>query len=213
MCTTIFSTAMPRNDDAWAVAQLTVTPEGVSNKQSHAQHSMAEKAYYLSSVIPRIRVLYKHTACEEAMEQWVRVRTEQDRQLLKWLIETIGEAAIVKAAHGCARGVSSATFNPAFSPRRGRRTAPPSDLPHPAVPAHPCSNGIVIDALEVRPSTDNDLSETSRRTKSQSVVTAGTARYPTVCAKICVANATHWSRHENCLPPFASCRPRTASGR
>jgi hypothetical protein len=104
MCTTIFSTAMPRNDDASAVAQLTVSPEGVSNKQSHAQRSMAEKAYYLSSVIRRIQVLYKHTACEEAMEQWVRVRNEQDRQLLKWLIETIGEAAIVKAAHACARG-------------------------------------------------------------------------------------------------------------
>lgn len=95
---------MPRNDDAWAVAQLTVTPEGVSNKQSHAQHSMAEKAYYLSSVNPRIQVLYKYTACEEAMEQWVRVRNEQDRQLLKWLIETVGEAAIVKTAHACARG-------------------------------------------------------------------------------------------------------------
>jgi hypothetical protein len=38
------------------------------------------------------------------MEQWVRVRNEQDRQLLKWLIDAVGEAAIVKAAHGCARG-------------------------------------------------------------------------------------------------------------
>ncbi|SOE96906.1 hypothetical protein SAMN05414139_09930 [Burkholderia sp. D7] len=38
------------------------------------------------------------------MEQWVRVRNEQDRQLLKWLIEAIDEAAIVKAAHACARG-------------------------------------------------------------------------------------------------------------
>jgi hypothetical protein len=104
MRTTIFSTAMPRNDDAWGIAQLTVSPDGVSNKQSHAQHSMAEKAYYLSSVIPRIQGLYKHTVCEEAMEQGVRVRNEQDRQLLKWLIETIGEAAIVKAAHACVRG-------------------------------------------------------------------------------------------------------------
>jgi len=38
------------------------------------------------------------------MEQWVRVRNEMDRQLLKWLIEAIGEAGIVKAAHACARG-------------------------------------------------------------------------------------------------------------
>jgi hypothetical protein len=38
------------------------------------------------------------------MEQWGRVRNEQDRQLLKWLIETIGEVAIVKAAHACASG-------------------------------------------------------------------------------------------------------------
>src|SRR5476649_1898097 len=158
MCTTIFSTAMPRNDDAWAVAQLTVTPEGVSNKQSHAQHSMAEKAYYLSSVIPRIRVLYKHTACEEAMEQCVRVRNDRDRQLLKWLVETIGEAAIVKAAQACARGdakpylstvcrqlgISVQRLSTQRShPRRGRRTAPPSDLPDPAAPAYPCSNGIV----------------------------------------------------------------------
>jgi hypothetical protein len=44
---------------------------------------MADKAYYLSSVIPRIKALYKHTACEEAMKQLVRVRNEQDRQLLK----------------------------------------------------------------------------------------------------------------------------------
>jgi hypothetical protein len=37
------------------------------------------------------------------MEQWVRVRNEQDRQLLKWLIEDFGEATIVKAAHACAK--------------------------------------------------------------------------------------------------------------
>jgi hypothetical protein len=47
---------------------------------------------------------YIHTASEETMEQWVRVRNEQDRQLLKWLIETLGEVAIVNAAHACARG-------------------------------------------------------------------------------------------------------------
>jgi hypothetical protein len=101
---------MPRNDDAWGAAQLTVSREGVSNKQSHAQHSMAEKVYYLSSVSDRIRILYKHTTCEEAMEQWVRVRNEQDRQLLKWLIEAIDEAAIVKAAHACARGAPNPTY-------------------------------------------------------------------------------------------------------
>mgnify|MGYP001409921673 CR=1 FL=1 len=38
------------------------------------------------------------------MEQWVRVRNELDRQLLKWLVEAIGEAAIVKAAKACTRG-------------------------------------------------------------------------------------------------------------
>lgn len=38
------------------------------------------------------------------MEQWVRVRNEQDRQLLKWLIETVGEVAIVNAARACAGG-------------------------------------------------------------------------------------------------------------
>jgi hypothetical protein len=38
------------------------------------------------------------------MEQWVRVRNEQDHQLLKWLIETLGEVTIVHAAHECARG-------------------------------------------------------------------------------------------------------------
>jgi len=38
------------------------------------------------------------------MEQWVRVRNERDRQLLKWLIGAVGEAAIVKAARACATG-------------------------------------------------------------------------------------------------------------
>jgi hypothetical protein len=38
------------------------------------------------------------------MEQWVRVRNEQDRQLLKWLTETLGEPAVVNAAHVCALG-------------------------------------------------------------------------------------------------------------
>jgi hypothetical protein len=38
------------------------------------------------------------------MEQWVRVRNEQDRQFLKWLIETLGEAAIIKAARACTTG-------------------------------------------------------------------------------------------------------------
>jgi hypothetical protein len=104
MCTTILSSAIPCNDDEWGATQLTVSSGGVSNKQSHAPNSMAEKAYYLSSLIPRLEVLYKHTACEEAMEQWVRVRNDQDRQLLKWLIETVGDAAIVKAAQACARG-------------------------------------------------------------------------------------------------------------
>lgn len=34
----------------------------------------------------------------------MRVRNEQDRQLLKWLIETVGETAIVKAARACTTG-------------------------------------------------------------------------------------------------------------
>ncbi|QIE29875.1 hypothetical protein SBC1_76330 (plasmid) [Caballeronia sp. SBC1] len=38
------------------------------------------------------------------MEQWVRVRNEQDHQLLRWLVEAVGEAAIAKAAQACARG-------------------------------------------------------------------------------------------------------------
>jgi hypothetical protein len=38
------------------------------------------------------------------MEQWVRVRNERDRRLLKWLLETLGEAAVVNAAHACASG-------------------------------------------------------------------------------------------------------------
>lgn len=65
---------------------------------------MAESAYQLSLARLLFRILYVHTACEETMEQWVRVRNEQDRQLLKWLIETLGEVAMVNAAHACARG-------------------------------------------------------------------------------------------------------------
>jgi hypothetical protein len=65
---------------------------------------MAESAYQLSLARLLFRILYMHTAYEETMEQWVRVRNEQDRQLLKWLIETLGEVAIVNAAHACARG-------------------------------------------------------------------------------------------------------------
>ena len=38
------------------------------------------------------------------MEQWVRVRNEQDRQTLKRLIEAVGETEIVKAVRACARG-------------------------------------------------------------------------------------------------------------
>jgi hypothetical protein len=65
---------------------------------------MAESAYQLSLAKLLFRVLYIHTACEETTERWVRVRNEQDRQLLKWLIETPGEVTIVNTAHECARG-------------------------------------------------------------------------------------------------------------
>jgi hypothetical protein len=51
---------------------------------------MAEKAHYLSSERRGIRVLYKHTAYEKAMEQWVRVQNERDRQVLAWLRERVG---------------------------------------------------------------------------------------------------------------------------
>jgi hypothetical protein len=67
---------------------------------------MAEKARYLSSERRGIRVLYKHTACEKAMEQWVRVQNERDRQVLAWLRERVGDAAIVAAAQACTRGDS-----------------------------------------------------------------------------------------------------------
>jgi hypothetical protein len=65
---------------------------------------MAESGYFLSLARLLARILCIRTVCEETMEQWVRVRNEQDRQLLKWLIETLGEVAIVNAAHACARG-------------------------------------------------------------------------------------------------------------
>jgi len=67
---------------------------------------MAENAYYLSSETHGIRVLYKHTACEEAMEQWLRVQNERDRQVLAWPREREGDAAIAAAAQACARGDS-----------------------------------------------------------------------------------------------------------
>ena len=67
---------------------------------------MAEKAYYLSPESRGIRVLYKHTACEEAMEQWVRVHNERDRKVLAWLRERVGDAAIAAAAQACTRGDS-----------------------------------------------------------------------------------------------------------
>lgn len=37
------------------------------------------------------------------MEQWVRVRNERDRRLLKRLIEVVGETDIVNAVHNCSR--------------------------------------------------------------------------------------------------------------
>ena len=67
---------------------------------------MAEKADYLSPESRGIRVLYKHTACEEAMEQWVRVHNERDRKVLAWLRERVGDAAIAAAAQACTRGDS-----------------------------------------------------------------------------------------------------------
>ena len=44
------------------------------------------------------------------MEQWVRVRNEQDRQLLKRLIEAVGETEIVKAVRACARSLRGRTI-------------------------------------------------------------------------------------------------------
>jgi hypothetical protein len=40
------------------------------------------------------------------MEQWVRVRNERDRQILMWLIRTVGEGALVEAAKACSTGES-----------------------------------------------------------------------------------------------------------
>jgi len=67
---------------------------------------MAEKAHYLSSERRGIRVLYKHTAYEKAMEQWVRVQNGRDRQVLAWLRDRVGDAAIVAPAQACTRGDS-----------------------------------------------------------------------------------------------------------
>jgi hypothetical protein len=77
-------------------------------QQQQSQLSMAEKAYYLSPESRGIRVLYKHTACEEAMEQWVRVHNERDRKALAWLRERVGDAGIAAAAaaQACTRGDS-----------------------------------------------------------------------------------------------------------
>lgn len=52
---------------------------------------MAESAYQLSLARLVFCRLYIHTACEETRKQWVRLRNEQDCQLLNWLIETLGE--------------------------------------------------------------------------------------------------------------------------
>ena len=38
------------------------------------------------------------------MEQWVRVQNEHDRQVLAWLREQVGDAAVAAAAQACARG-------------------------------------------------------------------------------------------------------------
>ena len=38
------------------------------------------------------------------MEQWVRVQNEHDRQVLAWLRERVGDAAVTAAAQACARG-------------------------------------------------------------------------------------------------------------
>ena len=67
---------------------------------------MAEKAHYLSSERRGIRVLYKHTAYEKAMEQWVRVQNGRDRQVLAWLRDRVGDAAIAAAAQAYTRGDS-----------------------------------------------------------------------------------------------------------
>jgi hypothetical protein len=40
------------------------------------------------------------------MEQWVRVQNERDRQVLAWLRERVGDAAIAAAAQSCTRSDS-----------------------------------------------------------------------------------------------------------
>jgi hypothetical protein len=39
---------------------------------------------------------------EVAMEQWVRVQNERDRQVLAWLRGQVGDAAIIAAVQSCA---------------------------------------------------------------------------------------------------------------
>jgi hypothetical protein len=43
---------------------------------------------------------------ENAMEQWVRVQNEWNRQVLVWLRQRVGEIAIVAVAQACTRGDS-----------------------------------------------------------------------------------------------------------
>ncbi len=92
------------------------------------------------------------------MEQRVSMRYEQDRRPLKGFIESVGETEIVKAVRAyalkvmltllvdrvsSAGQVGSQAIEPVFSARQGRRTAPPSDPPYPAAPAHPRPSEIV----------------------------------------------------------------------
>jgi hypothetical protein len=40
------------------------------------------------------------------MEQWVRVQNDHDRQVLAWLRDQVGDAAVAAAAQACGRGDS-----------------------------------------------------------------------------------------------------------
>ncbi|WP_089158997.1 hypothetical protein [Caballeronia sordidicola] len=65
------------------------------------------------------------------MENCVRVRNEQDRQVLRWLIDTIGEGAVQDAARACAIG-DNKPYLSMVTPRLGlvpRRWAPGAVAP------------------------------------------------------------------------------------
>jgi hypothetical protein len=51
-------------------------------------------------------MLCMHTVFEGAMEQWVRVQNEHDRNVLAWLRARVGDTEITLAAQACARSNS-----------------------------------------------------------------------------------------------------------